>query len=466
MDVRPGESAVDGGGQQARIFPKQAVGEGEGLGHRSGGGGPAVVGAVEHLAAGDHGSGPDLAVHGALDQLGHLGRDLVLIDVRVRAVGDQDVRERGHAAGDVRVEVETDPDRNLVPDPVADLLQEKAFSVLLVLEHHCAVQREQDRVVRRIGVDGGQDVAGERIEGRAGHLAARGGTRRDRILEAPVMALGGIEERRHLDPGPADIGGDLLAAMAIPRFEGGEVRRHVAECVGLVLDAGDEHPSCHGSLPSIHRTPSRGRPERWDGNAETALSSRRGSRSERRTGGTPSTRPDAPSTPPSTFCGRPGRAARRPRDAHRRAFRASMPTIEPMNGRSGGACRVLQPPGAGVGGNRDRRGADAASRPRRSADRGSRLGHQPARRQEALGVDRARGRVSGDPPLRRGRRHRRRRRRRARGAAWRARVDDAGRSSREGRDRRAIRCRPGRARTSASGDDGLRGRERAWRCPR
>ena len=82
--------------------------------------------------------------------------------------------------------------------------------------------------------------------------------------EAPAVALGGIEERRHLDPGPADVAGDFFASMAVPRFECGEIRRHVAEGVGLVLDAGDEDPSRHELLPSDHRPPrpaDRSRPE-------------------------------------------------------------------------------------------------------------------------------------------------------------------------------------------------------------
>ena len=68
---------------------------GDQLGHRPPLG-AAVVEAVDHRPAGDHGLRLDLALHRALEQLGALPGALVLVDMRVGAEGDQRAGIVGH----------------------------------------------------------------------------------------------------------------------------------------------------------------------------------------------------------------------------------------------------------------------------------------------------------------------------------------------------------------------------------
>jgi hypothetical protein len=74
---------------------------------------------------------------------------LVDVDMGVFLVADQEGAGLEHARGDVAVQVEADADPGFRREGLADFLDDLAFGVGLILDHHGAVQGEED------GVDGG-----------------------------------------------------------------------------------------------------------------------------------------------------------------------------------------------------------------------------------------------------------------------------------------------------------------------
>ena len=104
-DIGPGKATVDARRQNPGLR-EESIGAGQDLGHRPRRRGPPVIGAVQHGPPGDHDRGTNVALQGPLDQVRRPGCDLILVDVRIRAVRDHDVGEIGHEVGDVGMEVQ------------------------------------------------------------------------------------------------------------------------------------------------------------------------------------------------------------------------------------------------------------------------------------------------------------------------------------------------------------------------
>ena len=76
------------------------------------------------------------------DRLQHTDRftaPLVHVDVRIRVVTDQALRNRGQLLGDVGVQIERDDDRHRRPDQVADRRHDRPLGVLVVVADHRTV---------------------------------------------------------------------------------------------------------------------------------------------------------------------------------------------------------------------------------------------------------------------------------------------------------------------------------------
>ena len=107
-----------------------------------------MIGTVQHFTAADMNLGMDLARHGARQKIAGLGRDLVLIDMRIGAVADDDVAEIGRAVGHVGVQVERHGKGHVGAHDITHGLQQAALAVLVMFTHHGAVQAQQDAVER------------------------------------------------------------------------------------------------------------------------------------------------------------------------------------------------------------------------------------------------------------------------------------------------------------------------------
>ena len=168
---------------------------------------------------------------------------LVHVDVRIGLVAGDHGGVVDQRAGQVGVIVERDRDRHLRRD-AAQALHDLAFGVVAILDHHGAVQIEEDgiaprshRVFQRLY---------QRLEGRPRRLVRGPRFGRDRRHDLGLLAPREIEVRGHRRIGALEAGTRFLAVrgtFAVP--ERGQWRGKRRERVGLVLDEADDELAAH-----------------------------------------------------------------------------------------------------------------------------------------------------------------------------------------------------------------------------
>ncbi len=248
VSIRPGKTGIDrpavGSGRRRQQF----VQLGQGLGHRSRLGRSPEIGAVQHVAPADLHGRMNFAVHGPLQQIAGLGRDLVLVDMRIGPIADQDVRQVRHAVGDVGMQVQRRRDGHVRPDLVAQGLQQAALAVIVVFAGHGPVQAQVDAVERPVFLQRRDQDVDDMVVHVLGHPARRHGIGADRMTHRPSMPLPGVQRRADLGPGAAHFLHDLGVAVIFPRLVGRQIGRQDREGIGLVFERGNQDALGHGSI--------------------------------------------------------------------------------------------------------------------------------------------------------------------------------------------------------------------------
>ena len=165
------------------------------------------------------------------------------VDVRVRAIRDQDVGVFEHALRHVRVQVEARNHRDRVPHHRTYAREQLALAVVQMLGHHGAVQVQIHRVQRAGAADRLDDHAGDSLECFLGDVRRRAGRRprsRQKLMPAALHALDETRDRQ-VDAGhtfeyvlPAQQRRPAAAAHEL--FIGRLARR---KSIGLVLETAD-----------------------------------------------------------------------------------------------------------------------------------------------------------------------------------------------------------------------------------
>src|SRR5262245_16298776 len=96
--------------------------------------------------------------------------------MRVTAVAHESVGGFDHLGRDVGVVVETDRDRNILPEHRADAAQQFALTILETFAHHGAVQVEIHRIDRHSLAEPPNQFTGYALVGIGGHWSARAAT--------------------------------------------------------------------------------------------------------------------------------------------------------------------------------------------------------------------------------------------------------------------------------------------------
>ena len=214
-DVGQAESGANGDREHAGLLGHVTGGVRQQPRHRAVVG-LAVVAALDERPARHRRARGDRAGHGALQQIRRLAGDFVLVDMRVAAVGHDDIGVLGHGVGDVGVEVEGDGDGHLGSEARAQPLKQVALGVVAVLGNHGAVQRQDDPVERPL-MAGVEHHAAQMRPGRRRGLARGRRPRRDGLHQLPAVAPGGVDMGGDLAGRPAHGAGDLGALVIEPR---------------------------------------------------------------------------------------------------------------------------------------------------------------------------------------------------------------------------------------------------------
>ena len=189
------------------------------------------------------------AAQAAVQQAGGVAGGLAGVGVRVLAVGDQAVGERGHARREVRVQVEHPEDRHVRgAGQLAQALKQFALHVVERLRDHGTVQDEVDGVDAGLQVRDGllDEILPEALDHHVLDQGARLGAVVDRGPDVPA-AFGGDVEHAAEGRGVALQRQQLGAAADA---EVGQRGGAFEEGVGLVEEAGekDAEGRLHGGV--------------------------------------------------------------------------------------------------------------------------------------------------------------------------------------------------------------------------
>ncbi|KGD18181.1 transcriptional regulator, LysR family domain protein [Burkholderia pseudomallei] len=179
------------------------------------------------------------------------------VDVRIRAVGNERARMRGHSRGDVRMQIERHDDRHPLADDPPHAREELAFAVVELLGDHRAVQVEIDRV-EAARLDRGDDLAADPLERAARHVRRRARARpHDRQQRVPARLRGPDEAAdRHVDVAQRQHAG--AARERRKAFAANEAlirRARRRERVGFVLKACNQNVHVAFLYGERHREP-------------------------------------------------------------------------------------------------------------------------------------------------------------------------------------------------------------------
>ena len=203
---------------------------------------------ADHARIGQRRHRPDAALRHGRAQVHELECAVQHVGVRILLERDQQVGKSHHVLAQVAVRVELGADHDLWADDAAHALEQVAFTVVIALRDHRAVQAEQHHVHRQRGVQVAQQFIAQRLVHRPRDDARRLRRGDHAFTQAPAVL------RRTQPCGPERRGEELHLLRVLA---GGEVtallERHHAgghgcECVRFGGERGAE---------DSHRAPSR-----------------------------------------------------------------------------------------------------------------------------------------------------------------------------------------------------------------
>ena len=237
--VEPGLHREQRDVQGAAVGFHAAAGGHDGVERRAVGAG--VDRADQEGAAGHRHGGHFSAVQDFDHEPGEAFAGLIHVDMRVFPVADEDGVRLQHAGADVAVQIERDADRDAGHGD-ADAFEEFAFGVGFVLQHHGAVQGQENAVERGFAVGGDQAVdqfAAEGFEGGARDRAAGEGGGGEGGDGGDVRFGEHREIARDFGAGVAEFGEDFGSAADVEMFEVCDLGGDREEGVGFLAQSAD-----------------------------------------------------------------------------------------------------------------------------------------------------------------------------------------------------------------------------------
>ncbi len=179
------------------------------------------------------------AVEHSEQQARRVGAGVVHVDVRISLESDHNVRQTHHRVSHVAVQIKRKGERCRRRD-CTYAFEQPAFTVVVVLNHHRAVQVEQDGVATP-GDGFHNRIAHYAISGRV-HRAARIRHRKERRLHHAAPRLCCVDERAHRSGRTFARGVRIGAKCGPARVAGaecGQRRRHRRKRIRFVVEAGN-----------------------------------------------------------------------------------------------------------------------------------------------------------------------------------------------------------------------------------
>ncbi len=170
------------------------------------------------------------------------------VDMRIGAIGDQRVRMFHHSRRDIRVQVETDHQRQVRSDQLAHAREQFALPVVKVFGHHGAMKIEINTVERSRCRDAVDDHGRDALKGIFADVSRRTRRAPHRRHQFPVSRFSFGDEARKPNIDVPDFlkNDDALfhCGPAAAMNEAVVFRLGRRECIGLVQETADGDPEC------------------------------------------------------------------------------------------------------------------------------------------------------------------------------------------------------------------------------
>ena len=201
------------------------------------------TGQQRHAARGD--GRRDFPVDRFCEEAGRLGCALGHVRVRIRVVGEQDVRLLHEGIAGIRVEVDHDRDRSRARE-LAHAADELGFGILGVLGHHGAVEAEENPIRGQRLLEPRQERAAQSLVGLRGDERARHGRGVEERLGLETELGAGGERTAELGGGALGLVSHGTRSLREPvGREVGERRPARRERVRLVPEPADRDSWAH-----------------------------------------------------------------------------------------------------------------------------------------------------------------------------------------------------------------------------